>query len=178
MPKFFVSVRFINSSGKLSPKNYLYRTNMSLVKGCKYYITASSGYVYENPVVICDIKHTDEMDIVQYKNLMDIATMTITKASLSGVMVDDCKTDHTIKGVWFNKEKRTTVVKWNDGTVTMVPAAEVDTYNMECGLAMCYMKRWSFNNRSAFNEVFKKWIPKEEIKETEETEEANVEVKE
>lgn len=178
MPKFFVSVRFINSSGKLSPKNYLYRTNLNLVKGCKYYITASNGYIYENPVVICEIRHTDAMDNIQYENLMEIASMTIAKANLVGVLVDDCKTDHTIKGVWFNKEKRTTVVKWNDETVTKVTAAEVDTYNMECGLAMCYMKRWSFNNRSAFNEVFKKWIPKEEIEEIKETEEINVEVKE
>lgn len=62
----------------------------------------------------------------------------------------------------FNKEKGTTVIKWKDGTITKVKVQTNmgDTYNPEMGMAMCICKK-ALGNKGNFNEVFKKWLPKE-----------------
>ena len=133
-----------------------------------YYIENENGYKYNSPVVVKGFKPVNASASIK-KLHDDYVTHRITKADIVGVSVK--RPNDKIKGVWFNKEKRTTVVKWFDDTVTKVTAAVNDEFNMECGLAMCYMKRWSFDNRGCFNEVFKKWIPKEEVKETVEVKE-------
>lgn len=158
----YVSVRFINPNGSLSSSTYIYRTNLNMVKGAKYDITADNSYKYDNPVLVVDIVRVDEMSCGLEAKLDERATRKITHAELLGVKVEEEKVEHDIKGVWFNKDKRTTVVKWQDGTITKVVCSENDIFNPECGLAMCYMKRWSFNNRGKFNDVFKKWITKED----------------
>ena len=68
-----------------------------------------------------------------------------------------------IKLVNFNKNKGTTVIKWRDGSITKVKAQTKmgDTYNPEMGLAMCICKK-ALGNKGNFNEVFKKWLPKED----------------
>jgi len=66
--------------------------------------------------------------------------------------------DSPIKKVIFNNPA--TVVIWEDGTKTVVKCQEGDTYSEELGLAMCIAKKF-FGNKGNFNEVFKKWIPKE-----------------
>lgn len=63
-----------------------------------------------------------------------------------------------IKGVIFNNPA--TVVIWEDGTKTVVKCQKGDTYSEELGLAMCIAKKF-FGNKGNFNEVFKKWLPKE-----------------
>ncbi|WP_288682340.1 hypothetical protein [uncultured Eubacterium sp.] len=68
-----------------------------------------------------------------------------------------------IKLVNFNKNKGTTVIKWKDGSITKVKAQTKmgDTYNPEMGTAMCICKK-ALGNKGNFNEVFKKWLPKED----------------
>ena len=68
-----------------------------------------------------------------------------------------------IKLVNFNKEKGTTVIKWKDGTITKVKVQTGmgDKYNPEMGMAMCICKK-ALGNKGNFNEVFKKWLPKED----------------
>lgn len=63
-----------------------------------------------------------------------------------------------IKKVIFNNPA--TVVIWEDGTKTVVKCQKGDTYSEELGLAMCIAKKF-FGNKGDFNEVFKKWLPKE-----------------
>jgi hypothetical protein len=70
----------------------------------------------------------------------------------------DILSNPSIKEVIFNNPA--TVVIWADGTKTVVKCQEGDTYNEELGLAMCISKKF-FGNKGNFNEVFKKWIPKE-----------------
>jgi hypothetical protein len=67
-----------------------------------------------------------------------------------------------IEGVYFNDKKMTTVIKWKDGTTTKVKTQvdKGDTYNPETGMAMCICKK-ALGNKGNFNEVFKKWLPKE-----------------
>lgn len=64
----------------------------------------------------------------------------------------------TIKDVIFNNPA--TIVKWSDGSKTVVKCQEGDTYNPELGLAMCVVKKCC-GNKGNFNDVFKKWLPKE-----------------
>ena len=69
-------------------------------------------------------------------------------------------TPMTIKKAIFNDPA--TIVIWSDKSKTVVKCQEGDTYNPELGLAMCIAKKY-FGNKSNFNNVFKKWIPKENI---------------
>lgn len=67
----------------------------------------------------------------------------------------------SIQLVNFNEKKGTTVVKWTDGSITKVKVQNGDKYNPEVGLAMCIAKR-AMGNKGNYNDVFKKWLPKEE----------------
>lgn len=67
----------------------------------------------------------------------------------------------TIKDVIFNNPA--TIVTWSDGSKTVVKCQDDDTYNPELGLAMCVVKKCC-GNKGNFNDVFKKWLPKEGVK--------------
>ena len=70
-----------------------------------------------------------------------------------------------IKDVIFNKPA--TIVIWADGSKTVVKCGEDDTYDPEKGLAMAIVKK-AYGNKGNYNNIFKKWLPKEE--KTEKTE--------
>ena len=64
-----------------------------------------------------------------------------------------------IKNVIFNNPA--TIVFWADGTKTVVKCEHED-FDPEKGLAMAIVKKTMANNHSYYNEIFKKWMPKEE----------------
>ena len=64
-----------------------------------------------------------------------------------------------IKNVIFNKPA--TIVFWADGTKTVVKCEHED-FDPEKGLAMAIVKKTMADNHSYYNEIFKKWLPKEE----------------
>ena len=66
----------------------------------------------------------------------------------------------TIIDVIFNNPA--TIVKWSDGDKTVVKCQKGDSYNPELGLAMCIIKKCC-GNKSNYNNVFKKWLPKESV---------------
>lgn len=63
-----------------------------------------------------------------------------------------------IKNVIFNNPA--TIVFWSDGTKTVVKAAG-EPFDPEKGLAMAIAK-YFFDNQGYYNDIFKKWLPKEE----------------
>ena len=65
-----------------------------------------------------------------------------------------------IKNVKFDGPA--TIVFWADGTKTIVKCQDGDDYSEEVGLAMCIVKK-AFGNRSAYNDIFKKWCPRYNI---------------
>lgn len=65
----------------------------------------------------------------------------------------------TIDKVYFNNPA--TVIKWKDGTKTVVKCQKGDTYDAEKGFAMALIKGL-FDNSSYFNTIFEKWLPKED----------------
>ena len=69
-----------------------------------------------------------------------------------------------IKKVIFNYPA--TIILWEDGTKTVVKAQDKDQFDKEKGLAMAIVKKTMANNHSYYNEIFKKWLPKEEPVET------------
>lgn len=53
-----------------------------------------------------------------------------------------------------NKEKGAVAVKWNDNTVSVVRCQDGEPFDLEKGIALCFMKHM-YDNRSCYNEVFK-----------------------
>lgn len=70
---------------------------------------------------------------------------------------------NSITKVIFNDPA--TVVLWSDGTKTVVKCDERDEFDPEKGLAMAICKK-HFGG-GFYNDIFKKWIPKEETPEIE-----------
>ena len=64
-----------------------------------------------------------------------------------------------IRNVIFNDPA--TIVFWSDGTKTVVKA-ENESFDPEKGLAMAISK-YFFDNKGYYCDVFKKWLPKEEL---------------
>lgn len=58
-----------------------------------------------------------------------------------------------------------TIVFWADGTKTVVKCQDGDVFDHELGLAMAIAKR-ALGNTGNYNNVFKKWLPKEKKEET------------
>lgn len=67
-----------------------------------------------------------------------------------------------IKDVIFNDPA--TIVLWIDGSKTVVKCQEGDEYDKTKGLALCIAKKY-FGNKGNYNEIFKKWIPDEDLSE-------------
>ena len=66
-----------------------------------------------------------------------------------------------IKKVLFNNPA--TIVFWEDGSKTIVRTGNCEhNFDPEKGLAMAIVKKTMADNHSYYNEIFKKWIPKEE----------------
>ena len=68
------------------------------------------------------------------------------------------KAMNSITNVIFNNPA--TIVLWSDGTKTVVKCDERDEFDPEKGLAMAICKK-HFGG-GFYNDIFKKWIPKEE----------------
>lgn len=69
------------------------------------------------------------------------------------------KAMNRIKNVIFNDPA--TIVFWDDGTKTVVKAQN-EPFDPEKGLAMAIAK-YFFDNMGYYYDVFKKWLPKEEL---------------
>ena len=73
------------------------------------------------------------------------------------------KAMNSITNVIFNNPA--TIVFWSDGTKTVVKCDERDEFDPEKGLAMAICKKYF--GGGFYNDIFKKWIPKEEAPEIE-----------
>ena len=54
-----------------------------------------------------------------------------------------------------------TIVKWKDGTKTVVKCDEYDTYDKEKGLMACIIKKLT-GNTGRWNEILKEWVDYED----------------
>ena len=58
-----------------------------------------------------------------------------------------------------------TIIKWKDGTKTVVKCDEHDTYDPEKGLYIAIMKKLCGNRGKFYKEAIEPWLPKKEGKE-------------
>ena len=121
-------------------KNYYYNTKLKLMKGATYKITADGQTDYINPVYIADIRPG---------HLNNVREITSAK-----LLTAPPKPEKPYKKIIVNHEKETICVLWKDGTKTVLKPQPGDTFDVEKGIALCFMKRW-FDNRGCFNDAFK-----------------------
>ena len=97
-----------------------------------------------------------------YSNLYTNALSYYTiSTSDSGPISRKQNAMNSITNVIFNNPA--TIVLWSDGTKTVVKCDERDEFDPEKGLAMAICKK-HFGG-GFYNDIFKKWIPKEEAPE-------------
>ena len=86
---------------------------------------------------------------------------TSTKINGRDIIITDNVIDITpeVTDVYFNDPA--TVVKWSDGTKTVVVCQKGDTYNAETGLAMCIAKK-ALGNRD-FGRLMNKYCENPKI---------------
>lgn len=159
-----VEVKFLGTNDK----TYLFRTKMNLEVGKWYDIYTRESGGYSSPVkLVKEYSTTYFYDDNMYKEIIAVKEVTlyakVDKTKHSSIESNSPK-DGYIDQVWFNPAKGTTVVRWIDGSKTMVRCQEGEPFDKEKGLALCYMKR-TLGNKGNFNETLKKWCPIEEIEE-------------
>lgn len=137
-----VEVKFPNST-----KSYCYYTDLSLLPGMEYDIVADNKTRYSNPVKVKGYTTSKP----------DCALRTITSATL----LTKCRCP-SIKKVYYNCRKATTVVRWEDGVVTSVKCGPGDLFDLEKGIMACYVKRL-FGNCGRFNTAIRRAIENSEI---------------
>ena len=162
-----VEVKFLGTDDK----TYLFRTKMNLEIGKWYDIYTKESGRYSNPVkVVEEYSTTYFNDGSMYKEIIAATEVhlyaKVNETKYSSIESNSPK-DGWIDQVWFNPAKGTTVVRWTDGSKTMVRCQESEPFNKEKGLALCYMKR-TLGNKGNFNEILKKWCPIEEVEEIKE----------
>lgn len=98
-----------------------------------------------------------------YNRIASDTLATIKNGSYIKVPSPKQKAMNSITNVIFNNPA--TIVFWSDGTKTVVKCDERDEFDPEKGLAMAICKK-HFGG-GFYNDIFKKWIPKEETPEIE-----------
>lgn len=122
-------------------RRYHFNTNLKLMKNGIYDIIADDVTTYNNRVRIVDICPSQRNHRLR----------TITKAKL---LESPPKPRKPYKKIFVNFEKETVCVVWNDGTRTVMKPQFDDEFDMEKGIAMCFMKK-VYQNRGCFNDVFR-----------------------
>ena len=139
-----------NGKAPYTKKFYTYKSKLALQVGAIYNIEADYRTRYDNPIRVEEKEEDHETGVAfRITNVREITKATLLDAP--------SRPKSPIKKVIFNEEKLTTVVLWTDGTKTILKKDPYDTFDKEKAIALAFMKRWSFDNRSCFNEELKKW---------------------
>ena len=109
---------------------YEYNTELGLITGGVYDITADGDFTYSTPVTVVGYRKKAQFN-------GQLRTITAARCISAPKRPDD-----GINKVIFNEAKRTTVVIWKDGVKTIVKCDPQDTWNKEAALALCYIKRF------------------------------------
>ena len=106
------------------------------------------------------ITNYNEMYIKEEDKTMDIKLYEC-RTFTGGIVT---KPQNLIKNVIFSGP--CTIVQWSDGDKTIV-RCENEDFDKEKGLAMAIAKKFFGTNesKSNYNDIFKKWIPEEEVEE-------------
>lgn len=120
-------------------------------KGKKYWIITDRGYI--NPLTVVEITTLKSaMYLSRFKTI--VSAEPVDKRDLVSFSYKTSKV--SIKNVYFNEEKRTTVVVWSDGIKTKLKCAPDDIFDKEKAIALAFMKRF-YDNGGKFNDILKKY---------------------
>lgn len=117
----------------------------------------SSGYTYPEAFIVQNLYRCSEVSYIDTDDMADLKISSLKGAYTFNHSYLDCS--NAIDKVIFNDPA--TIVFWNDGTKTITKCGELDIYDSEKGLAMCFAKKLLGNEGNYYN-VFKKWLPKED----------------
>lgn len=123
-------------------KKYYFNTNLNLIVGGVYKIVADGRTNYDNHRV--KVTHI-------YPSQRDKALRTITEAKL---IQAPPKPNKPYKKIIAHPTKKTICVLWKDGTKTIMKPQLEDEFDLEKGVAMCFMKK-VYQNRGCFNDAFR-----------------------
>ena len=140
-------------------REYFYKSKLDLPVGAECKIVADNTTFYRTSVMIAK-KFSAQEGHYMIANLKrdGIEARTITSFD---VVKGAPRPSDRIQNVYFNEEKGTTCVLWDDGKKTLIHCAPEDTWDKEKALALCYMKR-VLGNKGSFNETLKKYCWEEE----------------
>lgn len=122
-------------------KEYYFNTNLNLMVEGVYEIIADYTTSYNNRIEVVKI----------FPSQKDKTLRTITEAKL---IQAPPKPDKPYKKIIAHPAKKTICILWKDGTKTVMKPQPEDEFDLEKGIAMCFMKRW-YRNRGCFNDVFR-----------------------
>ena len=129
----------------------------------RIYGTINVSELYQKQLIQLPITDYNKMNVKKEDKKMDI------KLYYFGTFVGGIVTNpqYLIKNVIFSGP--CTIVQWSDGDKTIV-RCENEDFDKEKGLAMAIVKKLFGTNesKSNYNDIFKKWLPKEEDHEYEE----------
>lgn len=129
---------------------FLYNENiLHFEVGKKYYIITDREY--NTPITVINIKPLNQYAIL-LKTIRKAEP--VDKRDLVSVSYKTSKL--TIENVYFNEEKRITVVVWTDGIKTKLKCAPDDVFDKEKAIGLAFMKRF-YGNGGKFNDILKKY---------------------
>lgn len=152
-----VEVKFLGTNDKV----YFFTTKLNLEKDKWYNIYTKESSGYSSPIkVVKEYSTTFLYNVTVHKEIIAAKEVylyeKIDETKHSTDINSNSPKDGFINQVWFNPVKGTTVVRWIDGSKTMVRCQGGEPFDKEKGLALCYMKR-TLGNKGSFNEVLKHW---------------------
>lgn len=131
--------------------SFLYDENkMCFEVGKKYYIITDREY--DTPIKVINIRPVNQFD--RYLKTI-VSALPVDKRDSTSVSLKQTK-HLTIENVYFNEEKRTTVVVWTDGIKTKLKCAPDDIFDKEKAIGLAFMKRF-YGNGGKFNDILKKY---------------------
>ena len=159
-------------------KRYGYKTELDLQVGSTYSIIADNKQGYDNVKVVKIEEEVGRNDGgADWLSLL-FPISTITTAKLISPLKDTSLTlekgknlqnkvviprkPNPIRKVYFNKEKDTTAVLWEDGEKTIFKKDSRDEWDYEKVVAMAFMKKY-FNNRAYYYDRLQETIEDAEI---------------
>lgn len=118
----------------------------------------NSGYTYPESFIVRNLYRCAAVDYIDTDSVADIRISSL-KSAYTTFKCSNINYSHEIDKVIFNDPA--TIVFWKDGSKTIAKCGEIDIYDPEKGLAMCFAKKLLGNEGNYYN-VFKKYLPKED----------------
>lgn len=118
----------------------------------------NSGHTYPESFIVKNLYRCAAIDYIDTDSVADLRISSL-KSNYTLFKSSGINYSHEIDKVIFNDPA--TIVFWKDGSKTIAKCGELDIYDPEKGLAMCFAKKLLGNEGNYYN-VFKKYLPKED----------------